>query len=349
MSNDLFPALLGVQWDIKKTPLFSTLIQRVVSGGEYRAATRIYPLWEFAFTYDLLRDDLVTNELQTLMGFYLSHRGAANSFLYSDPDDNIVTGQMIGIGDAGTAAFQLIRTYGGFAEPIYDIATPGPVVDPELILNGVFSSDTSNWTAVDCTLASINGGQAGKCLELTKSGGTIQDAYQNITTAIGQTYEASVYVQSGSAGAGAFEFQAWDATDGYRTTSGTSSASWVKYTLTFKAIETTTKILLVKNNIAAGTMLFDTVSVKKLNPAFLNVYVSGILIDPQYYTVGMYESGLLTFAAGHIPALYAPITADFSFYYRVRFEEWAEQTSDSFNQFMHKLWNLGQLSFITAR
>ena len=50
------------------------------------------------------------DELRTLMGFFLQQQGAFQPFLYDDPSDDQASAQAIGIGDGGTAAFQLVRS-----------------------------------------------------------------------------------------------------------------------------------------------------------------------------------------------------------------------------------------------
>jgi uncharacterized protein (TIGR02217 family) len=56
--------------------------------------------------------------LRTLAGFFLQQQGAFQPFLFDDPTDDSVTGQVLGTGDGATTAFQLVRTMSGFAEPI---------------------------------------------------------------------------------------------------------------------------------------------------------------------------------------------------------------------------------------
>ena len=123
MSNLIFPTLPGLKWDQVKTPIFSTRNQLVTSGKSVRTAFYQYPLYQYDLSYEILRDYTVNsvNELQTLMGFYLSRQGGFDSFLYKDPSDNLIASQGIGIGDGNTKSFQLIRTYGGYTEPVNDI------------------------------------------------------------------------------------------------------------------------------------------------------------------------------------------------------------------------------------
>lgn len=121
MSDAVFPTLPGLAWDVKKTPIFNTQVQKATSGRELRVGFYSYPLWKFSLAYNVLKADTVTAELQQLMGFFLERQGQFDSFLYSDPTDHQVTGQQFGTGDGTTTSFQLTRTLGGFAEPIFNL------------------------------------------------------------------------------------------------------------------------------------------------------------------------------------------------------------------------------------
>jgi uncharacterized protein (TIGR02217 family) len=124
----IFPSLPGQGWSVTKSPRFATRIQRAVNGRELRALDQTYPLWNWTLTYPLLRDRNDTrgplgpgigyDELRTLAGFFLQQQGALQPFLFDDPTDNSVMAQMLGIGDSSRTMFQLVRTMGGFAEPV---------------------------------------------------------------------------------------------------------------------------------------------------------------------------------------------------------------------------------------
>ena len=141
----IFPALPGLGWSVTKAPRFATRIQRAVSGRELRVLDQPYPIWTWTLTYNLLRDKWDTrgagglgvgyDELRTLAGFFLQQQGAFAPFLFDDPSDDDITGQVIGTGDASTSAFQLLRTMGGFAEPI-----TAPNVVSAVYLNGVLQN-----------------------------------------------------------------------------------------------------------------------------------------------------------------------------------------------------------------
>lgn len=118
-----FPALPGQGWSVHKKPLFSTRVASHVSGREARTPFFSYPLYEFELTFDGLDANgtwlgLGANSLQTLMGLFLQVQGQFGTFLYKDPTDSVVTGQTIATGDGATTAFKLIRTFGGFSEPV---------------------------------------------------------------------------------------------------------------------------------------------------------------------------------------------------------------------------------------
>lgn len=122
MSNQVYPSSLpGLSIEVDKEPEFDTLVQRAVSGKELRIGQRVYPLWYLTLNYNFLRDTSVYNELKTLVGFFLSRKGAADSFLFSDPDDSAVVDQDFGVGDGTTTLFQLVREFGGFVEPVFNI------------------------------------------------------------------------------------------------------------------------------------------------------------------------------------------------------------------------------------
>jgi hypothetical protein len=119
------PTLAGLSWSRHKKPAFSTRVASHVSGREVRVALMAYPLYEFEAVYSGLASNataafagLGSSSLQTLMGFFLQLQGQFGTFLYTDPDDNTVTGQVFGAGNGSTTAFTMSRTLGGFLEPV---------------------------------------------------------------------------------------------------------------------------------------------------------------------------------------------------------------------------------------
>jgi uncharacterized protein (TIGR02217 family) len=121
MSNQVFPTLPGLSWSIVKAPEWSTRIQKSVSGKELRAALMAYPIYKITLPYEFLRASTAYAELQTLMGFFNARQGSFDSFLFTDTTDSSVTNESFGTGNGVTTAFQLIRAYGGFTEPVMNL------------------------------------------------------------------------------------------------------------------------------------------------------------------------------------------------------------------------------------
>jgi hypothetical protein len=149
------------------------------------------------------------------------------------------------------------------------------------ILNSSFDN-LDGWT-VDfvnayCTIASVAGGQAGNCLQITRVSDVTQIArYQWCDTTIGKTYTLSGYVKSGTSGDETFRIQARNSDDDdlKLTVTGTTSDTWTQYSGTFVADHPYIYIDAAKVSATAGTMLFDTISLTE-TPVFDNMNVTGV-------------------------------------------------------------------------
>lgn len=116
MSSGLFlPSLLGLGWNVIKTPIWATKVQTSVNGKELRAAFWSRPRWKFTLTYDMLRAD-VNADLQKLMGFFNQMKGSFDDFYFADPTDFVATAQVIGVGDGVNKTFQLQRAIDNFSD-----------------------------------------------------------------------------------------------------------------------------------------------------------------------------------------------------------------------------------------
>ena len=98
-------------------------------------------------------------EIQSLIGLFNACKGSYNYFLYTDPDDCAVTVQSFGLGDGSTKAFGLVRSYGGFVEPIG--AVNGT---PTIYING---SSTSAYTITNNVLTFTSAPSSGSVLTWT--------------------------------------------------------------------------------------------------------------------------------------------------------------------------------------
>ena len=141
MSNSVFPSLPGLTWDVKKRPQFRTIKQTTASGKEVRIALMSYPIWQFELSFELLRSAAAFAEMQTLAGFFNQMLGDYDTFLFNDPTDNSVTAQNFGTGDGTTTTFQLLRTMGGFIEPIQNVNG-----SPSIYENGTLKTVTTDYT-----------------------------------------------------------------------------------------------------------------------------------------------------------------------------------------------------------
>jgi uncharacterized protein (TIGR02217 family) len=141
MSTAVFPTLPGISWNVIKTPMWSTRIQKAISGREYRAAYYSLPLWKFSIKYEVLRAGL--GELQTLIGFFNARQGSFDTFLYTDPSDYQATNQVFGTGDGATTKFQLLRSIGSFTEPIVALPSQPIILGNGVVQNSVVTNLTT--------------------------------------------------------------------------------------------------------------------------------------------------------------------------------------------------------------
>jgi uncharacterized protein (TIGR02217 family) len=128
MTEPVFPSLPGVGWPVTRRLLFATRTQKSVSGRELRISDQLYPIWEWTLVFPLLRDRNDTrggpgigsgyDELRTLAGFFAARRGAFQPFLYLEPSDSAATNEYLGTSDGANLSYQLVRTLGGFTEPV---------------------------------------------------------------------------------------------------------------------------------------------------------------------------------------------------------------------------------------
>lgn len=134
MTYPSFPTLAGMEFPVKRSPLASSLRQKAISGRETFQPRWSAPLYKYEVSFALLREAAAYAEWQQLQGFWNAVMFAPGGvFQFSDPSDNSASGQPIGTGDGATSTFQLVRTLGGFPEPVFapapGPATPGAALD----------------------------------------------------------------------------------------------------------------------------------------------------------------------------------------------------------------------------
>lgn len=162
MSNAVYPTLPGLTWPIKRTPLWNTTTRSTPSGRTWRRSHMLYPRYRIGLQYAFLRSSAAYTEYETLFGFFNARSGAGDTFLLLDKDDKTVTAQTFGVGTGSATQWQLVRTLGGFVEPVYDL-----VAAPQIYRNGVLA--TSGYTVSASGLVTF-GTPPGAGVVLTWSG-----------------------------------------------------------------------------------------------------------------------------------------------------------------------------------
>jgi|SRR5665213_1073884 len=154
MSTAVFPTLnVGPAFPVTRTDLWDGDIQASISGKENRLSYWTYPKYQWEVDINVMKADASNADFQTLIGFINSRQGQFDSFLYQDPTDYIVTTQSIGTGDGSTVAFQLVKTFGGFVEPVL---APKLTATVNIYLNAVLDSG-ANYTVNPWGTSSASG------------------------------------------------------------------------------------------------------------------------------------------------------------------------------------------------
>jgi len=143
-TNPVFPALGAgaLAFPFSRTPVWQNMVQQSVAGVETPLAMWTFPRYRYKVTAAYLRAAVAFGEFQTLIAFFNSVNGRWGVFQYTDPLDNAAgPDQVFGIGDGATTAFQLVRAFGGFVEPVFAVNSVTNVKK-----NGVVQSSPSNYS-----------------------------------------------------------------------------------------------------------------------------------------------------------------------------------------------------------
>lgn len=144
----MFPTLIGLGWDVVRTPVWATSVQTSPSGKVSTVGKRLYPIIRWEMTFDLLRDVGApafsgVSEVLAVVGLFNAVQGRLDTFLYTDPDFNSVTGQVFGMVSAGVAGYQLYATYENSGGPGYNELVQNVNGTPTLYANGTLISNTT--------------------------------------------------------------------------------------------------------------------------------------------------------------------------------------------------------------
>jgi len=172
--------------------------------------------------------------------------------LVSYTTDSYVTGYLQG----DVRASLLASTVEG-TDPDYSTGVTGT----NLITNGTFNSDTSNWTSANgSTLTQQNNGNPGGNINVLSGASSNGYAYQTVTTVVGKAYILSLdhYHVDGSAGYVNIGTSVGGSQNLYKTL-GTAS-SWTRYTFTFVATGTSTTVGVYSR--PGGNVRYDNIDLR---------------------------------------------------------------------------------------
>jgi len=141
MSNEVFPSLPGIEWNIGREPMFNTKVQRSANMNEVRASFASAPLYKFDLKFEFLRVD--SAEVRLLLGFFMARFGSWDSFLFTANDDNAVTDEYFGTGDGSSTTFQLRRSFGAFTETVSNVNATAAA--PLIYVNNVLQTDITDY------------------------------------------------------------------------------------------------------------------------------------------------------------------------------------------------------------
>lgn len=129
MTIPTFPSLIGLSFPVQRTPTWRSIKQEAISGKETRLQMWTYPRYKYEISIDYLGSGTAgqNQDWQALLGFFNSVAGSALPFHWLDANDNQATSQPLGTGNGATTSFNFVRSLGGFAEPVQDVATVSQV------------------------------------------------------------------------------------------------------------------------------------------------------------------------------------------------------------------------------
>ncbi|MEM5787466.1 MAG: hypothetical protein AAGU11_09125, partial [Syntrophobacteraceae bacterium] len=141
------------------------------------------------------------------------------------------------------------------------IGATGSLKAIESVSNGGFGVDTSSWTAANSALASVAGGQAGNCLQITNSSASTGVAKQAISVPAGLPVTLTVYAKNGTSGTGLRIYVgSSDGNAEYHSSGDVSPVDWTAYPITFTPTAPTVYLSLQNRGGSGTTVLFDSVT-----------------------------------------------------------------------------------------
>jgi len=367
MSDAVYPALPGLTWPVKRTPVWATRVQTSASGREWRQSLTTTPRYRYVLPYEFLRNEATYAEFQTLFGFFNARRGSYDTFLFDDLADDTAVLQPVGIGNASQTAFQLVRSLGGNAQPIFDLG-PEPVVEVagvpqsnKLAPYGSFETDTNSdgladgWTAYSSGTTGTVGylrigtsavfGTYKQRVSASGLGTTAADRVgmrRTVSVVGGRLYTASVYAGNVTGTPKLKIYIDWLASGGGFISASESTPITAVGGLSRYFFTATAPAAAVSAVCYFWCESAATVSVMSMD-------FDGAQFQPGNQ-VTAFSDVLVTFANG-VATLSSPpasgdaVTWSGTYYWRCRFDT----DEMSFEQFMQQFWRTGEVRLITVK
>jgi len=303
---------------------FDTTVEAAASGIERRYANRVQTQYRRTLEIDGLDSGgkftgLTAASLQTLAGFFMQCYGQALMFQFWAPEDNAASTQPFGIGDGSTTAFQLTRSFGGWADkvlaPVLPSGAPVQIPSPTNP-NGAIVFAPNNFLLNTATLST-----------------------QSVTLPAGNfvlSFDGTGHVVLSGAASGTL------------TGTGVSNRVSMPFTsaggsVTATVTGTVTLAQLEQSTITTPGPYFATAA----SPYYGGPYITagGTLVDPSAYSVsapgGASAGGIVTFNSA--PAASAALVWTGNYYWLANWDE----DKIALSEFMSGLWSAKKLSFTT--
>lgn len=376
MSNEVLPRLPGQTLKQGRAPRWKNDVRETGSGRNFARARWTTGKRDIRLEYEFLRAGAEA-ELQQLEAFFNRHKGNADTWLFDDEFDRTVAAEPFGVGNGTRTAFQLLRSRGGFVEPVYAL-NGSPIItltdwrgqSPQsafartnLLARSQELDLSAKWVPTGATVtadaASAPDGTITADL-ITGTAGGNDFITQAPTIASAVPFAVSVYVKNNDAVRSRIMVRTsltalevvinWTgATLSSLTLNTGASASfealpggW------YRVIGHATTTQVNQGVRLYGTADTDTKSAYMWG-AQLEVgsvatpYISTVAAPVTVTDYALSQSGMVTFAVP--PTVAATLTWSGDYYWRCRFK----RSDIEFEQFLYELWSLKQLEFTTEK
>ncbi len=286
---NVYPSITGYVWTPTISPVWNSQVQKTVSGRVVAATYQQYPLYKFVVQYATLAQA----DFNTLLAFFNQQQGNVIPFLFdAGPGNDSVTAQSIGTGNGTQTAFQLLRSYAGFAEPV-----AAAIGTPTVFVNGIEEYPAPLASPSAPALSQVSGGSLAartnyvKITYLSANGETLGSTEASL--AISANHLLKVASPSAETGA----------------------RSWNVYVSVSTGTET------LQANVAIGTAWTEPTGGLVSGAALPSVNDTG-------WSIG--STGIVTF--NDAPAVSAVLTWTGSYYFQCRFSKGTEDFDQFMSQ-----------------